>query len=543
MPRSLSTHNSAPLLSVDESKPSLRSIEDANGLIALFEATDDHNRLLLLLKELLKLESLVGAPDARNLAVDLLSLNVIQLLVVLKSLASIEDILDPEVVEFLSLFRLLHLLLQVGLDLLPGGLHRLFVGLCFLLGSFQLNLELLLKSLFMALATLLKLLNGERELLNVLLQDSLRTCVLSLKLMDLGRGLSELVGSVLVGLEEVSLLLVPSKLLKLSSGKLLFLSLQLDVQVVDLLIFHDRPLSQKLVVDQVERLSPLEALLDIVTSSESSVAGMISLTPEVLVLLLLQFKSRLVILPLNVEIGVQALCLHFIIDSFITRSFGSAALTPQVRADHRKLGVLPCQLNVFFNVSLVILVQVFGLLPESFGIHSSFALTLTGLSGLLNSSSMLGSKLGSPKLKLIDLLAKSGNLLITDNQQFARDLSLGLLSIALLGQLDHSEAGLAQLAVGNLQLALELLTALLSGMKLGNSDGLVMLRDIQLLDHLGKALEQVVTLGEGDVEMVCDVLTSGDDLSPVVGVLDVDTCHGGEEFVVTDHGCVDVMDG
>ncbi|KAJ5801867.1 uncharacterized protein N7503_004317 [Penicillium pulvis] len=262
--------------------------------------------LLLLLKELLKLGSLISAPDTRNLAVDLISLKVIQLLVVLKSLASIEDILDPEVVEFLSLFRLLHLLLCVGLDLLPGGLHRLL-------------------SLFMALATLLKLFDGERELLNVLLQDSLRTCVLSLKLMNLGRGLSELVGSVLVGFEQISLLLVPFKLLKLSSGKLLFLSLQLDVQVVDLLIFHDRPLSQKLMVDQVVRLSPLEALLDIVTSPESSVAGMISLMLEVLVLLL-QFKGRLVILPLNVEIGEKALCLHFFVDSFIARSFGSAAI-------------------------------------------------------------------------------------------------------------------------------------------------------------------------------------------------------------------------
>ncbi|KAJ5765892.1 hypothetical protein N7520_005451 [Penicillium odoratum] len=286
----------------------------------------------------------------------------------------------------------------------------------------------------------------------------------------------------------------------------LFLTLELFAKSTDLLLFHDLPLSQKLVIDEVERLSPLKALLNEVASVESSLASMVSFELDVLDLRLLELKSRFCILPQNVEIGILALALHFISNSCITRTFGLAAvfncpITPglksgidtvqdililfspdqlrvqnfhlslqvavhrsqfdnsilslmkqrslnqklafEVRLFHGNLRILLFEVDVELLQPCFLHLQLISPLPGALSFCTSNPFSLSGPSASLNSISTLGSKLDSPLLELLDFNTESLNLLITDKQDFLRNLSPGFFRITLLGQLDHSEAGLA----------------------------------------------------------------------------------------------------
>ncbi|KAJ5937510.1 hypothetical protein N7454_003852 [Penicillium verhagenii] len=469
-----------------------------------------------------------------------------------------------------------------------------------LMNTLNLIVGLFFNDQVVGITTLLKLFDAVRELLNVLIQSSLCTLILGFKLLYLGSGLVVLVGLALKRLGELGLFLVPSKLGNLSVGQLIgllvklglqalvvllvlaltedtvhlkdgprhavsfSLSMQSAVQGADLFIFHDLPLSQKLMVDEVERLPPLEALLNKMTGVESSFAGMVSFELDICDLLDLELKSRLFILPQNMNIGVEALGFNLILDSCISLTFGGAAVfhrliltisgilaisqglsqnfikvglfllqslqvvvqlrvcgienkdvlfsfTKQlgldlqvalmVRAEHGKLGKLLRELNIFLPEPFVFPFQIFGLLSPGIRFYLGNALTFAGLACLLLGEGKLSSQPDNPILKLSDIPAMSLNLPVTDDQQLACNLGFGFLSVTLLGELDHPEAGLAQLTVGNLQLALNFNAALLSGLKLGNGNGLVMFSGIQFCDDCGKLLEQFVALGEGDVKV------------------------------------------
>ncbi|KAJ5641251.1 hypothetical protein N7490_005251 [Penicillium lividum] len=582
----ISQLNSQYLLTAGEFEVSLGIVEHADRLFTLIEATDDLDRLLLVL-------------------------------VVLKSLVIIEDIMDAEVFVFTRQDGFLRPP-QFGLERLL--LSRHFLGF-FLVGQ------------LMGGVSSFALLDAQLEFLHLFPQDSLFSLMLGLQLKILSLGHAERVG-------KLRPLLFPFERVNLGAGKfvnlaielrlhflLRFLELfileftflleflrtvtlhaQLGLQLKDDFVVITLVALEKLVIDEVERLSPLKALLNEVASVERSLASMVSFVLDVLDLRLLELKSRPAILPQNVEIGIQALALHVILDSCITRTFGLAAVfncptTPDLKAGidtvqdilvlfspdqlrvqnlhlvlqvsvhrsqfdnstlslmkqrsldqklafeirlfHGNLRILLLELDVQSLQPSFLHLQLISPHPGGLSFRTGNPFSLSGPSASLNSIGTLGSKLDSPLLELLDFNTESLNLLITDKHDFLRNLSTGFFRITFLGQLDHSEAGLAQLTVGNLQLFLDLFAAPFSGLELGNGDGLGMFRFIQMVDNLGQGLEQVITFGVGNVKVSSDTLPGLDDLTPVGGVvvLDVDVCHLSEEIFIADHSGINILNG